>query len=79
MNSGKRPELLINFRIKHLLPFTAHQFFYNSLVLSVFDYVDLVWGDKNNVTLMNDLQVLENKATKIILNRPPICQLLMPS
>ena len=29
-----------------------------------------MWGDKNNVTLMNDLQVLQNKAAKIILDRP---------
>ena len=57
-------------RIKHLLPFTARLLFYNSLVLPVFDYGDLVWGDKNNVTLMNDLQVLQNKAAKIILDRP---------
>ena len=56
-------------RIKHLLPFTARLLFYNSLVLPVFDYDDLVWGDKNNVTLMNDLQVLQNKAAKIILDR----------
>ena len=52
-------------RIKHLLPFTARLLFYNSLVLPVFDY-----GDKNNVTLMNNLQVLQNKAAKIILDRP---------
>ena len=51
-------------RIKHLLPFTARLLFYNSL-----DYGDLVWGDKNNVTLMNDLQILQNKAAKIILDR----------
>ena len=29
-----------------------------------------MWGDKNNVTVMNDLQVLQNKAAKIILDRP---------
>ncbi|XP_078352388.1 uncharacterized protein LOC144637110 [Oculina patagonica] len=57
-------------RIKHLLPFTARLLFYNSLVLPIFDYADLVWGDKNNVELMNDLQVLQNKAAKIILDRP---------
>ena len=28
------------------------------------------WGDKNNVTLMNDLQVQQSKAAKIILNQP---------
>ena len=36
----------------------------------MFNYADLVWGDKNKVSLMNDQQVLQNKATKITLNRP---------
>ena len=57
--------------IKHLLPLNTLKLFYNSLVLSVFDYADLVWGDKNSVSLTNDLQVLQNKAAKIIIiNRP---------
>ena len=57
--------------IKHLLPLNARKLFYNSLVLPVFDYADLVWGDKNSVSLTNDLQVLQNKAAKIIIiNRP---------
>ena len=29
-----------------------------------------VWGDKHNVTLMSSLQVLQNKAAKIVLDRP---------
>ena len=53
--------------IKHLLPLNTLKLFYNSLVLSVFDYADLVWGDKNNVSLTNDLQILQNKAAKIPL------------
>ena len=58
-------------RIKHLLPFSARLlFFYNSLVMPSLDYADLVWGDKYNVTLMTSLQVLQNKAAKIILDRP---------
>ena len=61
-------------RIKHLLPFTARLLFYNSLVLPVFDYGDLVWGDKNNVILMNDLQVLQ----KLFSIGHFIRQLLMP-
>ena len=46
-------------------------FFYNSLVLPIFDYADLVWGDKDNISLMNELQILQNKAAKLILDRPP--------
>ena len=38
--------------------------------MPLFDYADLVWGDKHNVTLMTSLQVLQNKAAKIILDRP---------
>jgi hypothetical protein len=41
-------------RIKHLL----------------FDYGDIVWGDKDNITSMQALQVLQNKAAKFILDRP---------
>ena len=65
-------------RIKHLLPFSAPfitfyyllVLFYNSFVMPLFDYADLVWGDKHNVTLMTSLQLLQNKAAKIILDRP---------
>ena len=57
-------------RIKHLLPFQARLLFYNSVVLPNFDYADLVWGDKNNATIMNDLQIIQNKAAKIILDKP---------
>ena len=38
--------------------------------MPLFEYVDLVWGDKHNITPMSSLQVLQNKAAKVILNRP---------
>ena len=57
-------------RIKHLLPYNARLLYYNSLVLPIFDYADLVRGDKDNAVLMNDLQVLQNKAAKLVLNKP---------
>ena len=38
--------------------------------MPLFDYTDLVWGDKHNVTLMTSLQVLQDEAAKIILDRP---------
>ena len=37
-----------------------------------FDYGDLVWGDKDNIGLMESLQILQNKAAKIILNPNPL-------
>ena len=36
----------------------------------LFEYADLVWGDKHNATLTSSLEVLQNKAAKIILDRP---------
>ena len=44
---------------------------YNTLVLPLLDYGDTVWGDKNNSILMEYLQLLQNKAAKIILDRHP--------
>ena len=57
-------------RIKYVLPFQARLLFYNSVVLPIFDYADLVLGDKNNPTIMNDLQIMQNKAARIISDRP---------
>ena len=56
-------------RIKHLLPLQARVLFNNSVVLPSFDYADLVSGDKNNATIMNDLQIMQNKAATIILDK----------
>ena len=57
-------------RIKHLLPKYARILFYNSFVLPVFHYGDIVWGDKDNAVLMRNLQMLQNKAAKIIMDCP---------
>ena len=39
--------------------------------MPLFDYADLVRGDKHNVNLMSSLQILQNKATKIVLDIHP--------
>ena len=57
-------------RRKHLLPLRERLLFSKSLVMPLFEYADLVWDDKHNITLMSSLQVLQNKAAKVILNRP---------
>ena len=57
-------------RIRHLLPLHAKLTLYNRLIIPLFDYGDTVWGDKNNDTLMGQLQVLQNKAAKVLLNLP---------
>jgi hypothetical protein len=59
-------------RVKPLLPLNARLAFYNATILSLFDYADIIWGDKNNTGLMNGLQTLENKAAKLILDLPPL-------
>ena len=38
--------------------------------MPLFDYADIVWGDKNNVQLMNHLQVMQNNAARLILDFP---------
>ena len=57
-------------RIEHLLPFIARPLYYKNLVLPILDYADMVWGDKDNTALVNNLQLLQNKADKFILDRP---------
>ena len=55
-------------RVKHLLPLSARICLYNNLVVPLFDYV--IWGDKFKDTLMSQLQILQNRATKLLLDRP---------
>ena len=57
-------------RVKHLLPMRARLTLYNSLIMPLFDNADIVWGDKNNVQLMNHLQVMQNNAARLILDFP---------
>ena len=39
------------------------------MVLPFLDYCDSVWGDRNNKLLMDSLQVLQNRAAEIVLDR----------
>ena len=58
-------------RVKHLLPVKARKTLYYSLVLPLFDYSDLIWGDKNNKIVMDYLQVQQNKAAEFIIDALP--------
>ena len=49
-------------RIKHLLPSDARVALYNALIRPLFDFADTIWGHRDYITLMHDLQVLQNKA-----------------
>ena len=57
-------------RIKHFIPLCPRNLFVNTMVLAFLDYCDIVWGDRNNKLLMHSLQVLQNRAAKIVLDRP---------
>ena len=43
---------------------------YNALIRPLFDFADTIRRDRDNITLMHDLQVLQNKAAKVILDLP---------
>ena len=58
-------------RIRNLLPLQARVALYNALILPLFDYGDVIWEDKNNDTIMSELQILQNKAAKVMLGQPP--------
>jgi len=57
-------------RIRDVLPLQVRVTFYNTLILPLFDYGDVIWGDKNNDTIMSELQILQNKAAKVLLGQP---------
>ena len=40
------------------------------MVLPLLDYCDIVWGGRNNKALMDSLQMLQNRAAKIVPDRP---------
>ena len=43
-------------RIRNLLPLQARVALYNALILPLFDYGDVILGDKNKDTIMSELQ-----------------------
>ena len=43
---------------------------YDSMMVPLFDYADIVWGDRDNKLFMKSLQILQNKAANVILDRP---------
>lgn len=44
--------------------------FFNSFILPLFGYGDNIWGDRGNISLLSELQVLRNKAAHLILDLP---------
>ena len=41
-------------RIRNLLPLQARDAFHIALILPLFDYRDVIWGDKNNYVRITD-------------------------
>ena len=56
-------------RIKHLLPDNARRIYVSTMVIPILEYASIVLGDKNNKVLMDSIQVLQNKAAKLVLDR----------
>ena len=57
-------------RIKSCLPLDARIMFFNSFILPLFDYGDIIWGDHGNASLMSELKVFQNKAARLTLVLP---------
>ena len=55
-------------RTKHLLPVYARRIYVSTMVIPILEYESIVWVYKNKV-LMDSIQVLQNKAAKLVLER----------
>ena len=40
-----------------------------TMVIPILEYESIVWVYKNNIVLMDSIQVLQNKAAKLVLER----------
>ena len=56
--------------IKSCLPLDGRKTFVKSFILPLIDYEDICWGTGEMKTLINDLQILHNKAAKIVKDQP---------
>ena len=54
-----------------MLPIHTRKLHVTTMVLPILEYASIVWGDKNNAIKMNSIQILQNKASKLILDRAP--------
>ena len=41
----------------------------STMVISILEYASIVLGDKNDKVLMDSIQVLQNKAAKLVLDQ----------
>jgi hypothetical protein len=47
----------------------TRELFVKTRVLTILYYGDVVWGDKHNQILMQKIQVIQNTAAKVILDK----------
>ena len=64
-----RKRISILSRIKYMLPISVRLTFYNTMIKPIFEDNSIVWGDERNTVRMDTLQILQNRAAKIILGR----------
>ena len=50
-----------------LMTLLSRELFVKDMVLPILDYAGVTWGDKSNTTLMNKIQILQDKAANLIL------------
>ena len=56
-------------RISHASPL-VQELLFNGFVLPLFDYGGIIWDDRENASLMSELQVLQNTDASLILDLP---------
>ena len=54
-------------RIKHLLPLDGQVALYSALIRPLFAFADTIWEDRDNITPMDDLQILQIRLPKLSL------------
>ena len=64
-----RKRISILSRIKCMLPISVRLTFYITMIKPIFEYNSIVGGDKRNTVHMDTLQILQNRAAKIIFGR----------
>ena len=64
-----RKRISILSRIKYMLPISVRLTFYNTMIKPIFEYNSVAGGDKRNTVHMDTLQILQNRAAKIIFGR----------
>ena len=71
-NLCKRVGKILNYmcRLKYFISASNLKTIYNTIVLPYFDYADVVWHSANKC-LLEQLQKLQNRAARIILNVNP--------